>query len=273
MNKQLIEQAGNQKLKYAICCNSQSEWEAVSNRLGIHFDFAIPFKHTFIMSDTLNWAMKPLAGYLLITAEDYLELPPTEIQEVETEKEEKKKYLETEHGIYVHREYVEGEFIEGFMKKLFTDGRIKMAEGQEEYFSTLHGKPIDTFKPFFPTPLPDALQKVRGEKWFKLNKEFNDVADNLTTEEWQEWHQRCNERLSKNRVQEVREKEEGGWIRFEDKKPEPGQPIWITWPSANYFPEYRELTETDLKQNWDMMFWLPVPPVPTPQAASNNTEK
>lgn len=49
------------------------------------------------------------------------------------------------------------------------------------------------------------------------------------------------------------------WIRFEDKKPNVDQEIWIVWPSGNYPPEYRKLSEEDLKQDWSGMRWLPVP--------------
>ncbi len=49
------------------------------------------------------------------------------------------------------------------------------------------------------------------------------------------------------------------WIRFEDQKPEVGQEIFIVWSSGNYRPEYRTLTEEDLKMDWSYMRWMPVP--------------
>lgn len=51
----------------------------------------------------------------------------------------------------------------------------------------------------------------------------------------------------------------GEWIRFEDKKPEPGQEIMIVWPSGEYRPEFRKLNEFQLSQDWTEMRWLPIP--------------
>lgn len=49
------------------------------------------------------------------------------------------------------------------------------------------------------------------------------------------------------------------WIRFEDRKPEIGQEIFIVWPSGHYPPEYRLWNLTTSKQDWSDMRWLPVP--------------
>lgn len=38
-----------------------------------------------------------------------------------------------------------------------------------------------------------------------------------------------------------------------------GQEILIVWPSGNYPPERRILTEQDLKQDWSDMRWMPIP--------------
>jgi hypothetical protein len=38
-----------------------------------------------------------------------------------------------------------------------------------------------------------------------------------------------------------------------------GQEILIVWPSGNYSPERRVLTEEDLKQDWSDMRWIPIP--------------
>jgi hypothetical protein len=198
---------------------------------------------------------------------------PTEIQEVETEKQMKLpfKYMPPTVDEMLHLTDIANLGI--YQDK---DGQIKV-----NCFSV--SNIIHEFFSMRSTPLPDALQEVRGfqyfSEWLKTKTDIERAGDGYESLPEKSKHcidfavQRYVTFLTDkypNPVQEVREKEEGVWIRFEDKKPEPGQPIWITWPSANYFPEYRELTETDLKQNWDMMFWLPVPPVPTPSAASNN---
>jgi hypothetical protein len=190
---------------------------------------------------------------------------PTEIQEVETEKE-----------------ITASEFKRLALEELTKFYDLGDSTGYSNTELSRISSCIQKIKAI-PTPLPDALQEVRGfqyfSEWLKTKTDIERAGDGYESLPEKSKHcidfavQRYVTFLTDkypNPVQEVREKEEGGWIRFEDKKPEPGQPIWITWPSANYFPEYRELTETDLKQNWDMMFWLPVPPVPTPSAASNN---
>lgn len=55
------------------------------------------------------------------------------------------------------------------------------------------------------------------------------------------------------------------WIKFEDKKPNPGQEILIVWPSGTIKPEYRVLSKEDLEDNWDDMRWLPIPNYPSIQ--------
>jgi hypothetical protein len=50
-----------------------------------------------------------------------------------------------------------------------------------------------------------------------------------------------------------------GWRAFEDELPKANELIMIMWPSDNYQPEFRILTEDDLKYDWSMMRWCPVP--------------
>jgi hypothetical protein len=50
-----------------------------------------------------------------------------------------------------------------------------------------------------------------------------------------------------------------GWRAFEDELPKANELIMIVWPSNNYQPEFRILTEDDLKNDWSMMRWCPVP--------------
>ena len=49
------------------------------------------------------------------------------------------------------------------------------------------------------------------------------------------------------------------WIRFEDKLPLEGQEIMLTWPSGNYHPEYRKVTNEMLKGNCSLLRWIPIP--------------
>lgn len=50
------------------------------------------------------------------------------------------------------------------------------------------------------------------------------------------------------------------WVEFSRQKPEAGRQIWIVWPSGNYQPEIRRLSQEELQKDWGDMRWLPVPP-------------
>lgn len=51
------------------------------------------------------------------------------------------------------------------------------------------------------------------------------------------------------------------WRTF-DTPPAAGQEIMVVWPSGVFEPEFRKLTEDDLKQDWRGMRWYPVPAYP-----------
>ena len=52
------------------------------------------------------------------------------------------------------------------------------------------------------------------------------------------------------------------WIRFEDKLPLDGQEILLVWPSGNYHPEYRKVTNEMLKGDYSLLRWIPIPNYP-----------
>lgn len=89
---------------------------------------------------------------------------------------------------YLHRNYVEEQFSPRLIHQMLQNGRIKIAEGQEEYFSTIKGKPTDMFKEFLPKEQPNmkvitAIKKQINEEYeASLTDKANQLIDKFRTE-------------------------------------------------------------------------------------------
>lgn len=57
-------------------------------------------------------------------------------------------YLEIDGETYLHRNFVVRDFVPRFIKRMLTDGRIKVVKGQEEYFKFIDGAPTTIFDEF-----------------------------------------------------------------------------------------------------------------------------
>lgn len=100
------------------------------------------------------------------------------------------------------------------------------------------------FKPLEMTSMQISVYALNCPK---EDKYFEEVADLI-------------ERYADTKVyKELEEQSPSPWIRFEDKKPEINQEIWIVWESGNYTPEYRLFRAWDIQTNWDGIRWMPVP--------------
>ncbi len=59
-----------------------------------------------------------------------------------------KQIIDLNGEVYLHRDYVEDVFVSQFIKNLLDKGKIKIVEGQEDYFKTNKGVATDLFKEY-----------------------------------------------------------------------------------------------------------------------------
>lgn len=96
-------------------------------------------------------------------------------------------------------------------------------------------------KPFIVANVRDIIEgfEMRGDySYSRMTEMFNDA-----TFQW----------MGKQELVKA-----DGWVRFEDKKPDTGKLILVSWPS-DITPEIRRLTEDDLKDDWSDMKWIYIP--------------
>lgn len=96
-------------------------------------------------------------------------IPPPTGQSLPLQEQTGGKFLETENGVYIHRNHVEEEFTPQLLLKLLTDGRIQIVKGQESYFKTLKGVPTTLFNNFLPSKA-QVQQTGEGILWHQTGK-------------------------------------------------------------------------------------------------------
>lgn len=116
-------------------------------------------------------------GYRLAASQ----LQPKE--EADKDREIELDYIQHQNGKrYIRDDYVIRNLYPAFLTMLLKDGRIKITEGNKEYFSTLLGTPITVFDEFIPENQPTAEDvKKLAEEYYEryVMYERNDVSETL----------------------------------------------------------------------------------------------